>query len=286
MCESISALLKKTTASLKVSGYDRCEREAETILESVLKISRSELHLNRNRSISKNNLLQIEEILKKRVLGIPLQYAIGSTYFYSSDFIVSEDVLIPRPDTETLIEAVLKNESGKDAFFADIGTGSGAIASTLVHEGKNFKAIAIDISEKAAKIAKKNFSNQPISTVLSNSLSALKQSNQFDFIVSNPPYISPKEMESIDQSVSKYEPHTALVAEDEGLYFYKLFATEFLNYIKRDGFIYCEIGFRQGKAVKEMFNKKGWRDIKIIKDLGDRDRVIIAKAPASEKIDE
>jgi release factor glutamine methyltransferase len=226
-----------------------------------------------------------------------LQYIFGKAYFYDREFFVNSDVLIPRPDTETLVETVLNNEKGDTAYFADIGTGSGIIPAILAAHRAGWAAVAVDISYEALRTAARNVSSDPatgrssahvrtsatdrlssaptnIILICCDMLSAVKPQNQFDFIVSNPPYISSPEMKTLDESVINYEPHAALHGGEDGLDYYRMISGRAMMYLKEGGRIYLEIGHDQGESVPQIFREGGRRDIAVIKDLGGRDRVV------------
>lgn len=273
---TISSLLSYLKSQLKPFSPDLYKREAEQILQYVLNSNRNSLHLNSHKKVSEDNKLKCNEILKQRLSGKPLQYAIGEEYFYSSNFKIDENVLIPRPDTETLIEVVLRNESDEHKFFADIGTGSGIITQTLLLERNKYKGLAIDISLPALYTASKNI-NQRGTLLCSDKLSSIKESAIFDFIVSNPPYITTNEMAELEDSVLNYEPHKALWGGDDGLDFYRYFSKNLKKYLKTDGHIYLEIGHLQKMDIFSLLELDRWKDIEICKDLANRDRVIKAR---------
>lgn len=279
MANTVATLLAFLKEDLQTCSPDLYTSEAEQILEAVLQCSRNDLYLFSDRPVSEVNYKKIINILSLRKSGKPLQYALGKVYFYSSEFIVDENVLIPRPDTETLIETVLKNETSSKKFFADIGTGSGIIAQTILLERDLYKAVAIDISQKALKTANKNI-GQKGSLLCCDKTSSIKPIKQFDFIVSNPPYITQKEMNELESSVLDHEPHNALFGGKDGLYFYRHFSKTLSNYLKPFGNVYFEIGYLQGADITDILKNDGWINVETIKDLGGRDRVI--KASLSE----
>ncbi len=252
--------------------------QAEEILMHFTGYSRTELMLRGRDVIDSATLDTIKSVVKRRISGEPLQYILGSAYFYSREFKVNPDVLIPRPDTEILIEQVLKHESQTTARFADIGTGSGIIACILTEERPSWSAVAVDISAKALRTAIIN-SSTTILFICADLLDAIKREYQFDFIVSNPPYISLDEYATLDISVKHHEPTGALTDNADGLGFYRYFAQLAHNWIRNDGNFYCEIGYNQGDAVKTLFCQNGWRDVQLVRDLGSKDRVICAKVP-------
>jgi len=253
--------------------------QAEEILMHFTGYSRTELMLRGGENIDKDTIDKIDSVVRRRISGEPLQYILGTAYFYSREFKVNPDVLIPRPDTEILIEQVLNHESGNAARFADIGTGSGIIACILTEENPSWSAVAVDISVKALRTAIVN-SRTGILFVCADLLDAIKKDRQFDFVVSNPPYIPLDEYVTLDVSVKSHEPAHALTDNADGLGFYRYFAQQVQNWIRTDGNFYCEIGYNQGDAVKTLFCQHGWRNVQVVKDLGGNERVICAMVPS------
>lgn len=257
---------------------DFAQVQAEEILMHFTGCSRTELMLRGREEIGNAAIDKIENTVKRRISGEPLQYILGTAYFYSREFRVNPDVLIPRPDTEILIEQVLNHEPASQARFADIGTGSGIIACILTEERPSWSAVAVDISVKALRTAVSN-SRTDIRFICADLLDALKKEHQFDFIVSNPPYIPFDEYATLDISVKGHEPEQALTDNNDGLGFYRYFALNAHNWIRNDGGFYCEIGYNQGDSVKKLFCDHGWRNVKVARDLGGNNRVICAQVP-------
>ena len=247
--------------------------EAERILTFLLNCSRSELYLPQQKKLPDETVKKIQKIINRRVTDEPLAYILGCAYFYNKEFIVTPDVLIPRPDTEILVEEVLKNEKDGKCRFLDMGTGSGCIAAVLTGHNPAWKAAAADISFAALKIAKKNCPYN-VSLLCCDRLSGIKA--RFDFIVSNPPYIKSSSLPELDESVRDFEPRSALDGGPDGLDFYRYLADTAKPLLKDRGRIYCEIGYDQGKDVPKIFEEKGWKDISITKDFGNRPRVLQA----------
>jgi release factor glutamine methyltransferase len=249
--------------------------EAERILTFLLNCSRSELYVSLQKELPAETSEKILKTINRRVKDEPLAYILGSAYFYNKEFIVTPDVLIPRPDTEILVEEVLKNEKSDICWFLDMGAGSGCIAAVMTEQNPQWKAVASDISFPALKIARENCPKK-VSLLCCDRLSAVKNHAQFDFIVSNPPYIKSSVLPTLDKSVRAFEPLRALDGGTDGLDFYRYLADTAKPLLKERGRIYCEIGYDQGKDVPKIFEEKGWKDISITKDFGNRPRVLQA----------
>jgi release factor glutamine methyltransferase len=251
--------------------------EAETILQFVLNCTRSDLYSSPAFSeIPDEMLLSVEAIIAKRLVDEPLPYILGSVYFFSKEILLTRDVLIPRPETEVLVETVLKREQSEELRFADIGTGSGAIAAVLLKERPQWYGLATDISLKALAIARRNVPGH-ISFACVDMIGAFRPgSERFDFMVSNPPYVSEAEMAQLDNSVIQFEPHSALYGGVDGMDFYRILAADAGNVLKPGGRIYCEIGCDQGAAVGDIFEFQGWSSVEVRNDLAGRPRVVAA----------
>jgi release factor glutamine methyltransferase len=290
---TITALLRDIRAKLSPLSGDLAQADAEAIVQQSLNISRTQLYTDTSININDHDFSMIDSVVKRRRRGEPLQYIFGKAYFYDREFFVNSDVLIPRPDTETLVETVLNTEKGETAYFADIGTGSGIIPAILAAHRTGWAAAAVDISYEALRAAARNISSDPatgrspsapaktgrlpsaptnIILICCDMLSAIKPQNQVDLIVSNPPYISSVQMKTLDESVINYEPHAALHGGEDGLDYYRMISGRAMMYLKEGGRIYLEIGHGQGESVPQIFREGGWRDIAVIKDLGGRDR--------------
>jgi len=304
---TINKLLRDISARLTPVSGDLATVDSETIICQSLNITRTQLYTDTSIIISDDDLSRINTIIERRLRGEPLPYIFGVAYFYDREFFVNTDVLIPRPDTETLVEEVLNREKYQSAKFVDIGTGSGILAAVLTAHRPAWSAVAVDISYRALRVAARNVApsleiaggrgrpplqnsfadtnvhhpstNKNINLICSDMLTAIKPENQFDFIVSNPPYISSTRMKTLDDSVAGYEPHTALHGGDDGLDYYRMISGCAEMYLKDSGRVYLEIGYDQGESVPEIFVGGGWVDIAVIKDLAGRDRVVRASLP-------
>lgn len=224
-----------------------------------------------------SEITQLEADLELVLQDIPPQYIIGSCQFYGQRFKVTADTLIPRPETEELVQLCLQgNESSKALKVIDVGTGTGAIALSLKKQAPNWQVTAVDISDKALAVAEENGERLALDCrFLKSDLLTAVISEQFDVIISNPPYIGTDEWQEMDVSVRKYEPKLALFAEKEGLALYMRLAKEAKTVIKPTGKIYLEIGYRQGEAVKQIF-KEAFPTKKVVvhQDLTGHDRMI------------
>ncbi|MDR0305822.1 MAG: peptide chain release factor N(5)-glutamine methyltransferase [Chitinispirillales bacterium] len=272
---TIAELLRKLQGELSPLLGEFAQSDAELIIGYSLNISRTQIYTGCEKKITGRDLNRIESIVKRRLSGEPLQYILGSVYFYDREFFVNRDVLIPRPDTETLVETVLNAEKSSEAVFVDIGTGSGILAAVLTANNPAWTAVAVDISFKALRVASRNIPNN-VKPLCADMLSAFKQTEKFDFLVSNPPYISLSQMQTLDKSVADYEPHGALFGGEDGLGFYRTISVSAPMVLKDNGRIYLEIGYDQGESVPEILYGNGWKNISVIKDLADRDRVVKA----------
>jgi release factor glutamine methyltransferase len=205
----------------------------------------------------------------------PIAYIEKKTYFYDKEFFVDENVLIPRFDTERLVENILKNENPDEKFVLELGTGSGIICEILQEHRPLWKIVSVDISEKALSVARKNC-DEKILLVNSDKFSAILAEKQFDIIVSNPPYIETEIIKTLDESVKDFEPMLALDGGVSGLEFYEYLAKNALFFLKDGGRIYCEIGFNQCETVSKIFEENGLLNIKKIRDYGQNWRVVFA----------
>ncbi len=272
---TIGELRQQLTNSLSPIAGEIAESEAFTFLETLLQQSRSQIILNSAQQFPLEQQEALDSALQKRLNGVPLAYALGSQYFYNKEFKVSAATLIPRPDTETLISAILDREPNSNSHFLELGTGSGIIPESLCLEREQWKALTVDFSLQALLTATENCCNR-ITLLNSDCFSAIRPEHQFDFIVSNPPYIPTKTVHQLEPCVREQEPLSALDGGEDGLMFYRYLATKGKELLKASGNIYLEIGFDQGRSVPAILAEEGWKEIEVLQDLGYRDRVVIA----------
>lgn len=249
------------------------------ILEEIMSIDKVDIILNPNKAITKEKEAQVLEAFNKYKNRIPLHYIIGKKNFYGRDFYLEEGVLIPRFETEILIENILKIEEDFSEIL-DIGCGSGIISITLALELKDSKVLGVDISEKAVNVSEKNrkrLGADNCTFLKSDIYDSLGENKKFDLIVSNPPYITEKDMDDLDDWVKK-EPPTALFGGEDGLDFYRRIIEDASLYLNKKGYIAFEIGYDQGKTVPDLLKKNHFDVISIIKDYNDFDRCVIARS--------
>lgn len=262
---------------LQKAGVQSYEFDARQLLFFVFSIDANQYLLNQSMLLSEEEEKKVNsyfEAIQKRSEKIPLQYITGEQNFCGLDFYVNENVLIPRLDTEVLVEKILEYEEPGQRVM-DMCTGSGCIAITLQKLG-GFQVMAVDISEEALTLARKNAQrNQAQVTFFqSNMFEQLSNTSKVDVIVSNPPYIESKVVDELDDEVKKYEPRLALDGMEDGLHFYHILAREGKRFLNEGGRLYVEIGFDQAEAVREIFGAQGFLDIQVYKDLAGLDRVV------------
>ncbi|MGB9680178.1 MAG: peptide chain release factor N(5)-glutamine methyltransferase [Thermoanaerobacteraceae bacterium] len=264
----------------KLDGFvENPKFESELFLAYALGIDRFKLLLNKEEEIQQNILNEFTRLIDLRCSGIPYQYIVEKQYFMGMEFYVNKNVLIPRPETEILVEEVLKRIKD-NSIILDIGTGSGAIAVSIGKIFDKCSIYAVDVSNAAldvAKInAKKNGVYNKIKFINSDIYKNIPKGLKFDFIVSNPPYIKEKDMNLLQIEV-KNEPEIALNGGKDGLNYYRRIIDFAPEYLKKGSFIVFEIGFDQGMDVYDMLKNQGFYDIEIKKDFSKKDRIIIAK---------
>ena len=218
----------------------------------------------------------MEEIFKKLAAHIPAQYIIGHAEFFGMQLKVDERVLIPRPETEELVELILAENLKDNLKVLDIGTGSGAIALVLAKNRPDWSVTAADISQDALELATENANVQNLNLSFIKSDCFSKISSKYDIIVSNPPYISREDQEEVGLNVLHSEPHLALFADEDGLAIYRRIAEDFKDYLNDGGKIYLEIGYKQGQSVPDLFRKNfPEKRVRTLKDQFGQDRMVV-----------
>jgi len=248
------------------------------IIEKVSGFSRTEIIVNKNTLFSVEQRHVIENFIEKLKEYVPIQYILGETEFFGLPFQVNESVLIPRPETEELVDWI-RNENDRNAnpSILDIGTGSGCIAISLKHEFTNATVDAFDISEKALETAQSNATLNKLEVTFSkvDILNAPETYQKWDIIVSNPPYVTEQEKSTILPNVLEHEPHLALFVSDNGpLLFYRCIAVFAQQHLKPKGKLYFEINRQFGKATVDLLTAMGFGNVELRKDISGNDRMI------------
>jgi len=250
------------------------------IIEKVTGFSRTEIFVNKYTLFSVEQQHVIESIIEKLKKYIPIQYILGETEFFGLTFYVDESVLIPRPETEELVDWIrIENNRGGGLHILDIGTGSGCIAITLKHEFPDSVIDAFDISENALKTAKRNAvrNKLEVNFELVDILNAPDFPNNWDVIVSNPPYITEQEKDDMLPNVLNHEPHLALfVPDNDPLLFYRNIALFARQHLQHNGKLYFEINRESGKECMDLLTGLGFNDIELKKDISGNDRMVRA----------
>lgn len=281
--------MKKSISDLLIFGEKELigitetnKLDAKLLLADVLKKDNLYLFMNRTEEVSVKYVEQYVDYISRRKSGEPLQYIIGSQEFMGLNFYVAPGVLIPRGDTEVLVELLIEElKDYKSPRILDIGTGSGAIHVALAHYLKSAELTTVDISEDAINIAKKNASDNNVSDrityYLSDLFEALDKNYKFDVIVSNPPYIPTDVIEGLQTEVSVHEPKIALDGGKDGYDFYRRIILESNEYFKDYGILAFEVGHDQARYIKELCELASFNSVEIYKDLNGVERVVIAK---------
>ena len=275
-------LLKQGQERLKKAGIQEYELDAWYLFEQAFSMSRARYFLDAKEEAAPEApaLKAYENGLERRSGRVPLQHILGTQEFMGMEFFVNAHVLIPRQDTETLVETVLNEQKNRNISVLDMCTGSGCIAVSLKALGGYARVAAADISSEALEVAEKNAGTYPVEFRQSDMFAAFEPGrDMFDVIVSNPPYIPSEVIEGLEPEVRDHEPRLALDGEADGLKFYRILAERSMAYLKPGGKIYMEIGFDQGKDVSELFEQAGFEGLKVIKDMAGLDRVVQAKRP-------
>ncbi|MEI6512113.1 MAG: peptide chain release factor N(5)-glutamine methyltransferase [bacterium] len=278
--------IQKVRAKLVQAGIDE-RLDAELLVSASLEQSRTWLLAHSNDEFNIKADERLNELVNRRLDREPLPYILGYREFYGLDFIVTPDVLIPRPETELLVETVLKWSQDKvNVDILEIGTGSGCIGITLAVMNPTLRVVATDRSEKALSIAKKNFDLQAdkigdrLSLLHANWLEPF-QDTSVDVVVANLPYVALTESSILPEEVRRWEPSMALYADDEGLAAFEIVIPEAKRVLKPSGLIALEVGYTQSDRVNDLLVNSGFMEIQIVNDLAGIPRVVWGNAPPS-----
>lgn len=273
--KALSVAQARLWARQQLEAMDDAALDAEILLAHAINKNRTWLKTWPEYLLSEDQVSRFEDFISRRRQGEPTAYIIGEQEFWSLTFKVTRDTLIPRPETELLVEQALqKIPSDQKCTIADLGTGSGAIALAIASERQQATVWALDMSEPALKVAQANAESNQINNVAFEQASWLSewQHGLLDMIVSNPPYVAPNDPHLADLV---YEPVTALVAEDKGLSDIRQITQQATGHLKPGGYLLFEHGFDQGAAVREILQQAGYEQIETVKDYAGLDRVTL-----------
>lgn len=272
--------INKSTDFLQKKGIESARTNAELLLASVLKCKRLDLYLKFDRPLDDSETNNYREFIRRRSTFEPLQYITGTVEFCNLEFIVSRDVLIPRPETELLVEAVFELIKNKDDIsILDIGTGSGAIAISLANKLMNSKITAIDISEKALLVAKENTEKHNLQDRIEFIRFDIfkddfRKLGQYDVVVSNPPYVPADEYKNLQKEIRDFEPAEAITDFNDGFRLYEVISGKLDSLLNTNGILFFELEINSSEAVEKILANNNITDINIIKDYSGINRII------------
>ena len=278
MSVSIGEALRLASQELDHAGVAEARREAGSLLSHVIARDRTFLISHAEDALSEEELKSFASAVARRAIGEPAQYITGTQDFYGRAFRVTSDVLIPRPETELLVEAALKVMNA-DSVICDVGTGSGCIAITLLCERRDARAVALDISEAALDVARQNarelLVEDRIDLVKSDCFSELENDRKFDLIISNPPYVAAAALPGLQREVRDHEPVIALTPGADGLSVIRRLLDEAPQFLRANGHLLMEIGFDQGETVQQLVDQNVWTLKDILPDLQCIPRIVV-----------
>ena len=270
---SLETLLKEGTKVLEQHKIQEARLDAWLLLEHVTGMNRAFYFAHSADGMDEEKADRYRELIRKRAGHVPLQHITHQAYFMGFEFYVNQNVLVPRQDTETLVEEALKVvKPGMKVL--DLCTGSGCIIVSIVHNVPEVEGTATDISKQALLVAKENAKLNQVSVTFERSDLFDNVTGTYDVIVSNPPYIRTGEVVKLMPEVQEFEPMEALDGKEDGLYFYRKIIKECKAYLKPGGHILFEIGYDQGEAVSGLLKEAGFKNVTVIKDLAHNDRVV------------
>ncbi len=252
--------------------------DSEILLSKALKKDRSRLLLNLNQFVQEKDIENFNALIRRRSQREPIAYILREKEFWSKNFYVCKDALIPRPETELLVENIVKQFKNKNISILDVGTGSGCILLSILSELKNSRGIGIDISQKAIKVAKNNQIKQNLSNRSQFLLRSIDRiyGYKFDLIVSNPPYITQKDYNNLDDDIKKFEPKIALDGGNDGLDVIKKVIYKSKSILKNNGTLAIEIGYGQYKKVSKILKEKKFKTKFLVRDYRENIRCILS----------
>jgi release factor glutamine methyltransferase len=285
---TIAEALKEASEHLRAGSVPNDLLDSQTLLAEALGKDRTYLIINFTQQLPEDILSKFRAMVNRRAAGEPLQYLTGRQEFFGLEFEVSPDVLIPRPETELIVEETIRileqngpGERVASPLIVDVGTGSGCVAVALARELAEARLVASDVSEAALRVARRNTARHGlgdrIDFVASNLLDAFAEKEFADFILSNPPYVSEEEMPSLQREVRDWEPRLALTDSSDGLNFYRRLLNDAPARLKPGGHLICEMGYGQSERISAMVNHQVWGVVKLLDDLQGIPRTIVLR---------
>ena len=277
---NIHTAIQKAQLFLKKKNFKTPVLDSQILMSEAIKKEKEFIILNFDKEISNKSLEYFNELIHQRAIGEPIAYLVKKKYFWKYHFTVNRNVLIPRPDTEVLIEEVLKITKNKDSLnLLDVGVGSGCILISILKDKKNFYGTGIDISKKSLDTCMINGKNLGVINRLKLYKSDIDNFHfrKYDLIISNPPYIEKNKLKYLEKDVIGFEPKQALDGGIDGLSEISKVINRSSELIKKNGFLILEIGFDQKRVVKKILENKGFYIKKIVRDLSNNDRCIVSK---------
>jgi release factor glutamine methyltransferase len=288
MSISIADAIREAAQTLRQDGVSAAHREASSLLAHVIDRDRTFIITHAEDLITPEEQRRFHEFVARRARGEPLQYITGHQGFFGLDFEVTKDVLIPRPETELLVETAISLSRNRSAAptICDVGTGSGCIAVAILHELQLATAVGIDLSIAAIEVARRNAVRHSvdarISFLVADCLSGLGTGKPvFDLVVSNPPYVAASVLDGLQREVRDHEPRLALTGGVDGLSIIRRLLQDSPHLIKEGGYLLIEIGFDQGKAVERMIDRNTWKFLDIHRDLQGIPRIVALQKATS-----
>ena len=286
---SLEALLKEGTKALEEHELQEARLDAWLLLEYVTGVNRAFYFAHSDDAVDEEKVARYREVIERRACHVPLQHITHQAWFMGYEFYVNQNVLVPRQDTETLVEKALEILKEKEApRILDMCTGSGCILLSLLAFRKDAFGVGADVSQPALQVAERNAVGLQVSEraefVKSDLFSSPffqentgKDKVLYDILISNPPYIRSADIEELMEEVRDHDPRLALDGHEDGLYFYRKIVSEGAEFLKKDGWMLFEIGYDQGEAVSKLMRDNGFSHVQVMKDLTGLDRVVLGR---------
>lgn len=279
MVPTIAETLKRASGMLREAGVPNDLLDAQSLLAFALGQDRTYLIVNFNQPLSEIQIAQFEELIARRAAGEPLQYITGRQEFFGLEFEVTPEVLIPRPETELIVEEVLRLAQDGAPTIIDVCTGSGCIAVALAREIEDARVIACDLSSAALRVAKRNAARYrlPIDFAAMDLLDAFVEEAIADIITSNPPYVAANEIDTLQREVRDWEPRMALTDFGDGLGMYRRLLRDAVPRLKPGGHLLCEMGYTQSEAILALVDRTVWDEPRLLEDLQGIPRTLVVR---------